>query len=513
MRRWNALLAISVAVPGGGAVAQDPLAIPERPPVLATLTLAEALGQARANSPAYRQVLNDAGPAGWAVRNAWGSFLPSASVSSSFGYTGTGESRFGGSLINATPSIVSSSYSVGLQWQLDGQVISGPGLQKANQRAVEADINNAGVLLKNDITDQYLVALQAGAQVDVARQQVERNNVFLQLAQARFSVGQATLLDVRQAEVIQGQSVVALLQNIQNDNAAKIELFRQMGIPPPVPVEQIALPDSFPVVAPDYELDQLLEIAGEQNPSLRALEARERAAAWSVRSAKSAFLPSLFAQAGWSGFSQQLSNREALIQTSLLGAQAGAAGCQFQNDILIRLTSPHPAGTVPDCNAAAGLDATGIALDPTFQQLVVDDNDVFPFDFTSQPFQASISISLPIFTGFGRSLQLSQAKAIQQDADENVRAGALQVRAQVNTRFLALQTAYRAIFVQEKSREAAREQLRLAQDRYRLGSGASLELSDAQNAVQRAEGDYVNAVYAYHRALAALEAAVGRPLR
>ena len=43
MRRWNALLAVSVAVPSGVA-AQDTLAIPERPPVLATLTLAEALG-------------------------------------------------------------------------------------------------------------------------------------------------------------------------------------------------------------------------------------------------------------------------------------------------------------------------------------------------------------------------------------------------------------------------------------------------------------------------------------
>jgi hypothetical protein len=261
MRRWNALLALSVVFPGG-ALAQDTLAIPERPEVLATLTLQEALDQARASSPAYRQVLNDAAPARWAVRNAWGGFLPSASVSSGFGYTGTGESRFGGNLTNATPSILSSSYSLGLQWQLDGQVLSGPGLQKANQRAVEADINNAGVLLGNDITDQYLAALQASAQVEVSRQQVERNNVFLQLAQARFSVGQATLLDVRQAEVIQAQSVVALLQNIQSENAAKIELFRRMGISPPVAVQQVALPDSFPVVAPDYELDQLLEMAG-----------------------------------------------------------------------------------------------------------------------------------------------------------------------------------------------------------------------------------------------------------
>ena len=53
----------------------------------------------------------------------------------------------------------------------------------------------------------------------------------------------------------------------------------------------------------------------------------------------------------------------------------------------------------------------------------------------------------------------------------------------------------------------------MAQDRYRLGSGSALEVSDARNSVQRAEGDYVNAVYEYHKAIAALELAVGRSLR
>ena len=77
----------------------------------------------------------------------------------------------------------------------------------------------------------------------------------------------------------------------------------------------------------------------------------------------------------------------------------------------------------------------------------------------------------------------------------------------------ALHTSYQAIAVQSANRDAARDQLRLAQDRYRLGAGTSLEVSDAQNAVQRAEGDYVNSIYDYHKAIAALEAAVGRPLR
>jgi outer membrane protein len=87
------------------------------------------------------------------------------------------------------------------------------------------------------------------------------------------------------------------------------------------------------------------------------------------------------------------------------------------------------------------------------------------------------------------------------------------VRSEVHVRYLGLQTAFQAIAVQASSRDAARDQLRLAQDRYRLGAGTALEVSDAQTAVQRAEGDYVTAIYDYHKAMAALEAAVGRSLR
>jgi len=108
---------------------------------------------------------------------------------------------------------------------------------------------------------------------------------------------------------------------------------------------------------------------------------------------------------------------------------------------------------------------------------------------------------------------VARASAAQEDAEESVRARQLQVRTDVRTKFLALQTAFQAIGVQEANRVAAREQLELARERFRLGSGNALEVTDAQAAVARAEGDYVNAVYAYHKAIAALEYAVGRPLR
>jgi outer membrane protein TolC len=94
-----------------------------------------------------------------------------------------------------------------------------------------------------------------------------------------------------------------------------------------------------------------------------------------------------------------------------------------------------------------------------------------------------------------------------------VRARRLQVRSDVQSRHLGLEAAWQATLVQSSNRNAAREQLLLAQERFRLGSGNALEVTDAQAAIVRAEGDYVNAVYAYHKAIAALEYAVGRPLR
>ena len=128
--------------------------------------------------------------------------------------------------------------------------------------------------LRAEIETQYLTTLQATAQVAVARQQVTRNQDFLTLAQARYKVGQATLLDVRQAEVTKGQSDVALLRAVQAENEAKLDLLRRMGVEPPVAVDQIALSDSFPVTEPAYQLDSLLRLADDQNPSLRSLRAR-----------------------------------------------------------------------------------------------------------------------------------------------------------------------------------------------------------------------------------------------
>lgn len=491
------------------STAQDSLPSPATAPTV-SLTLDEALRQARSHSPAYRQTLNDASPAKWGVRNAYGSLLPSFSASTDFGYTGTGQANFGSGFTRPTSAFVTSGYSLGLEWQLSGRSLTAPAQQKALQRATDEDITGAGVTLTAEISTQYLNALQATAQVGVASQQVRRNQEFLTLAQARYRVGQATLIDVRQAEVAKGTSDLDLLRAQLAEKEAKLDLLRRMGVEAPRPIDQIVLSDSFPVVTPTFRVDSLLALAERDNPVLRSFKAREHAAGLGVRAAKADFLPSLSLQAGWSGFTQQFTNESTLLNEALLGAQSQAADCQYNNSVRSALSL---GGEVPNCYTSAGLvDGGGALLDPVTQQ-IRQQNDVFPFQYTGQPFRANLVLSLPIFTGFSRSLRLSQARADQDDADEEVRARRLQIRTDVQARHYALETSYQAIGVQSANRQAAQDQLRLAQDRYRLGAGTALEVSDAQTAVQRAEGDYVNAVYAYHKAMAALEAAVGRSLR
>jgi len=507
MIAWRSVLASAVLAPGAVA-AQDSTA--NSPPPAVTISLAEALQQARSHSPTYRQTLNDAAPARWGVRNAYGGLLPSISAASDLGYIGSGRTDLGGGFTQETSPFLTSGYSLGLEWQLSGRNLTAPAQQKALQRATDEDITGAGVLLTADITTQYLNVLQAEAQVQVAQQQVRRNEDFLELARARYKVGQATLLDVRQAEVTKGSSDVALLRAVQANYEAKLELLRRMGVEPPVSIDRIALSDSFPVTEPQFQLDTLLSLAEQHNPALRSLRARGHAADLDVRAAKTDFLPSLSLRAGWSGFTQQYTNENQLLGQSLAEAQAQAADCQYNNSVRSALSL---GGEVPNCYAAFGLVDGGAALlDPVSNQ-IRSQNSVFPFHYTGQPFSANLTLSLPIFTGFSRSLRLSQARAQQEDADEEVRARRLSVRTDVQARYLGLQTAYRAIAVQASSRDAARDQLRLAQDRYRLGAGTALEVSDAQTAVQQAEGDYITSVYDYHKAVAALEAAVGRSLR
>src|SRR3982750_1351646 len=154
MNGWRRLLVVACAIPGALSAQDSSQAI--LPAASFSLSLDEALRQARAHSPAYRQTLNDATPGRWGVGNAYGSLLPSVSASSDFGYSGSGQSNYGGGLILPTSPFVTSGYSLGLQWQVSGRTLTAPAQQKALQRATDEDISGAAIMLTSEISTQYL---------------------------------------------------------------------------------------------------------------------------------------------------------------------------------------------------------------------------------------------------------------------------------------------------------------------------------------------------------------------
>src|SRR5919198_2207728 len=484
-----------------GLVVCPVLAVSQQPTSPAPLSLSDAIALARANSPVYRQAMHARAPAGWGARNAYASVLiPTVTASGGVGYAGPGQQRFLTANFSQSVSTWSSNYSLYADWTLSAATLSAPGLKQAQLAAADEDVAGAETNLVTAVTQQYLTVLQARDNAEVTRQQLDHDEEFLKLAQARYDVGRASLIDVRQAQVARGQAEVALLRARTAVDVEKLRLFQEMGVTAPVDLQAVQLTDSFTVQQPSWTLGDLLTMAEQQNPALRALRARERAAGWGVKAALSSYGPTLSLSAGWSGFTQKFTNLDPVIGSARASAAADSATCAYANTSWYNGTG-------------AQLDCSIYSFTAQQEQALRDQNAAYPFHFTPQPFQARLTVTIPLWSNFQPQLQVSQAKAQQHDLQESVRARGLQVQTDVSQAFLTLQTAYRATAIQDTNRVAAREQLPPPPERYRGGSGTFFELLDAQVAALRAETDYVNAVYDYHKALAALAAAVGRPLR
>ena len=108
---------------------------------------------------------------------------------------------------------------------------------------------------------------------------------------------------------------------------------------------------------------------------------------------------------------------------------------------------------------------------------------------------------------------MQEAEANRNDARYNVRAQELALTADVTSGYRNLMTAYQTVQIQTQNSQAAREALALSQERFRVGANTFVDLVQSRADFERAESDRINAIYEFHRAYAALESAVGRPLR
>ncbi|MFN0097200.1 MAG: TolC family protein [Gemmatimonadaceae bacterium] len=468
-------------------------------PSRASLTLTEALDVAKRNNPQYLQSINGRTRASAAVRSAYGQLIPSADAGFGASYREGRPQFFGGVAFGATSDIISSNWSLSARSQLSYNTLTSIRRANASLDAAEADVEAALYQLRNSVTAQFLLALQTQARAQLQDTLVAQQRLQLELARARAGVGSGTSLDVKRAEVGLGTQQVAALRARNTAAVARLQLFQQLGVAMP---EDVVLQAELPVTAPTQTVSDLLTMARDVNPNMRALRARERVADQGVKAARGDYTPTLSLSASIGGAAQQQSNVDVAIAQAQAQTVSSRANC-FTTDS-IRTGAGLP-GIGAQCSA--------IQFTPAQAQAIRDGNNNFPFGFTQQPYNLSMNLSLPLFDGFGREQRLQEANAAKSDARYNVRRQELALTADVTSARVTLQAAFEAVTLQAQNAATAREALQLAEERYRVGATTFVDLTTARGEYERAETDRIDAVYEFHRAFAALEAAVGRTLR
>lgn len=505
-RARGMLVAVLGFALAGDAAAQEPQAA--TPPAAAEqrpamrLTLQQAIEIARGSNPTYLITANDEGDAIWQQREAYAAFLPSVSVSGAGQYVAEGTPNLGFLTgadlgVNRVPSSYYSSYGIEGAIELSGATLFQAARASANRKATSAQVDAAGFTLATEVTQQYLAALRAEDAVKLARENLESAQQSYELAVGQFESGAAPRLDVTNAEVSRGRAEVALLQAEQTAQVEKLRLIQTLGISPDAPLELVS---TFDIFEPTWTLEELTQRALAVHPQLVAARASEKAGVASARAAKMQYLPSLRLAGRLSGYARQIGDDQALLDDARSTVQRLHSNCVYSNRIGALLGDPPQ-------------DCSGFVLTPDDERELLASNDVFPFNFTSNPATVTLSVSFPLFNGFTRERQVQEARSAAEDARHRRRAEELARRTAVSEAYVALLTSYRTVAIEERNVAAAAEQLELARERYRLGAGDIVELAQAQATKAEADNAHLNAIYTFHENFAALQAAVGEPLR
>ena len=183
--------------------------------------------------------------------------------------------------------------------------------------------------------------------------------------------------------------------------------------------------------------------------------------------------------------------------------------------------SSSPAVDQADAQASAARALVWSARSQYWPSLVVSysnnrqgsENPNFPF-FNNYPetFQWRFGLSLSLLNGFTREANQVSASVQRDVAVARAADTRLQVSALVTQQLATLSTSFEQITIARENMAAATEDLRVQNERYRVGAATILDLLTSQAALTQAEVNVVQTQFNYLIARAQLEATVGKTL-
>ena len=137
----------------------------------------------------------------------------------------------------------------------------------------------------------------------------------------------------------------------------------------------------------------------------------------------------------------------------------------------------------------------------------------FPSSPQNRATPPALNLDWQFFSGFSRLSAGRTARVDLENLRYDRRETELLVEKEVKEAVLNLERVYKQSLITRKNRQLATENLRLEQERYRLGSSSLLDLRSAQVTFIEAETEHINKIFEFNSSYAALERATGMPLR
>jgi outer membrane protein len=444
--------AVAVTLVAVAAVAA-PAAAQERTPVPARLTLEDAIAIARERNPEYLQAVNNVRGQGAQVRAGWGALLPEVSASMSFrgsdSRTVTGSDDFGRPVTLPNPIDFrgsSSSQSVSARMTLFDGLRTFRSWSAARANQEMADA----------------ARVVTGNRVDA-----ETTRRFYDAVRAR----QLITLEER------------LLQSAREQRENTSRLFR---------------------AAAATQEDLLGAEADVANAELALARARGDAD------------KALLAVREYLGIVEDLAfepegNLPEATDPSGLGADSLVDRALRGHPQVGRLESVASAAHLR-ASAARGGRWPSVSVDASFSRgtSLQSYEALFDFNPRNRTFGFGISVSYPIFTGFQTSAQIAQADMDARNADQQLRAGRLQVEREIRSALIDLQNAFRGVQLAQRASDLSNERLRLARERYAIGAITFANLQLLIDRAAQEERSLINARYTYAAARATLAERVGQ---
>ncbi len=119
--------------------------------------------------------------------------------------------------------------------------------------------------------------------------------------------------------------------------------------------------------------------------------------------------------------------------------------------------------------------------------------------FDMKSYNAGLTLSIPIFSGFSVSNQVQFAEVRAMNTELELSDLKRKIKLDIQQSLLDLQAAKKALIVSEKNVKAAEENLKIEREKYSLGAGKLLDVLIANTFFTNAQTNYINAQFNYVR--------------